>query len=301
MNILIEKKYWNLKPVINNFTKQKYWLISYPDKKYDDYICQIPEEFVLFRNNKPYGVEVWEKYIFKFEKQNKIPGKKFKRITLSATEIEQIYPTSINQLKMVFASHPEYKYNVISRQSEVVSLKIKPYYTDGTWLYEYEDKTVRKRYSADGLTILKDTNPNEVNLFLELIEKLKKIRNKIDDLKNELTYRKEICKNRNFKERNSAIKKYLLLDEEIINVLNKDILDLKNSPDNQIIEHQLFEITYNVDINNFLSKSVIIKFSKDASDNHNKSYTITGFEYPQVILSNNNHYFFHEIEILEGI
>ena len=99
---------------------------------------------------------------------NREDGKKYKRYTLDATQINAVFNhgKSIDELPFVVASLKEYLDNGTRDAGRVIKESITLARSDGTWIYVNDE---RRRINSKGVTILGKISPENKNDVAELI------------------------------------------------------------------------------------------------------------------------------------
>lgn len=109
---------------------------------------------------------------------NREDGKKYKRHTLDATQLNAIFNhgKSISELPFVVASLKEYLDNGTRDAGRVIKESITLARSDGTWIYVNEE---RRRINSKGVTILGKISPESKNVVAELIASFYKSQDEI--------------------------------------------------------------------------------------------------------------------------
>ena len=101
---------------------------------------------------------------------NREDGKKYKRYTLDATQINAVFNhgKNIEDLPFVVASLKEYLDNGTRDAGRVIKESVTIARSDGTWLYVADE---RRRINSKGVTVLGKISPESKNNVAELIER----------------------------------------------------------------------------------------------------------------------------------
>ena len=109
---------------------------------------------------------------------NREHGKKYKRYTLDATQINAVFNhgKSIGELPFVVASLKEYLDNGTRDAGRVIKESITLARSDGTWIYVNEE---RRRINSKGVTILGKISPESKNNVADLLSSFYKSQDEI--------------------------------------------------------------------------------------------------------------------------
>ena len=109
---------------------------------------------------------------------NREDGKKYKRYTLDASQINAIFNhgKNIDDLPFVVASLKEYLDNGTRDAGRVINESVTIARSDGTWLYVNDE---RRRINSKGVTVLGKISPESKNDIADLIESFYKSQDEI--------------------------------------------------------------------------------------------------------------------------
>ena len=171
------------------------YIFSFPqDSEYKDYALLVDTEDFKYEDRalikdsvgksyelkgSYYTLTVKEDATFTISRYfNREDGKKYKRHTLDATQLNAIFNhgKSISELPFVVASLKEYLDNGTRDAGRVIKESITLARSDGTWIYVNEE---RRRINSKGVTILGKISPESKNVVAELIASFYKSQDEI--------------------------------------------------------------------------------------------------------------------------
>lgn len=274
LQILVPEKYWYKDPLEVNIgygETKVYYLLKYPNDDFPDYVAKIPADYVVLKNKKPSVISVWEEFVFEFEKAQKEPGKRFKRLKLSFDSVKELYKDTLNNMQYCILAFCNYCFNTIIRKAECTSAEIKIGKTDGVWFYDLDNPQERRKIKAKNTTFIKYSTEEEYLEFSRCQKVLFQSRKNINLLNEYLE------DNQNHIDH---LKKWYLRDyqsnaytDEIFKGLNCISSYLKeekekavNSSEHDNAQCRLFELVYSIDIKKLLGKNATIEFKDGSMD-----------------------------------
>lgn len=287
-NILVDSKYWkgSIEKNIGYGEKKEYFVLAYPFQAFSDYICKIPSEYVVLKNNKPSVISVWKDFIFEFEKEVKEPGKKFKRLKLSFDEVKELYREKIDNMQYCILSFCNYRFNDIIRKAECTSAEIKIGKTDGTWFYDIDCPQDRRKIKAKNTTFIRYCSEEDYLESKRCLDVLAHCRENIYLLKGYLNENNNRVKNLDdwytrHHETNQYTNEILKRLKGISNYLKKELELATNAAEHDDAQRSLFKLIYSIDIKSLLGKSATIEYKEGALE-FSYSTFISGYDFPYI-------------------